>query len=234
VAWELPACRVLHHLEASGYIRIEHNGATALFDVAPLGPDYLPGHGHADTLSFELSIGQRRVVVNRGTSCYGTSARRLAERGTALHSTVQVDEVDSSEVWSGFRVGRRAKPVGLQCSERFAACSHDGYRHLPGRPTHRRQWAFGERELKIVDCIDGGTHHAVARYHIAYGLSLEAVGEAIWIVSDGSSVVAQVKVRGGRAWVDDTLDAAQFGVLNPAKSLVIELEDGTASAWWSW
>ena len=28
----------------------------AIIDVAKIGPDYLPGHGHADTLSFELSI----------------------------------------------------------------------------------------------------------------------------------------------------------------------------------
>ena len=41
----------------------------AIFDVAPLGPDYLPGHGHADTLSFELSLFGHRFITNSGTSC---------------------------------------------------------------------------------------------------------------------------------------------------------------------
>ena len=89
-------------LVASGYVRVSRGPAVALLDAAPIGPDYLPGHAHADTLSFELSLGTRRVVVNGGTSCYGLSAQRLLERGTAAHSTVQVAGQDSSEVWSGF------------------------------------------------------------------------------------------------------------------------------------
>ena len=48
-------------------------------DCAQLGPDYLPGHGHADTLSFEFSVGGRRVFVNTGTSRYGLDSRRLFE-----------------------------------------------------------------------------------------------------------------------------------------------------------
>ena len=57
-------------------------------DVALIGPDYLPGHAHADTLSFELSLFGQRVIVNGGTSRYGSGPERLAERGTAAHSTV--------------------------------------------------------------------------------------------------------------------------------------------------
>ncbi|MCW5656399.1 MAG: alginate lyase family protein [Burkholderiaceae bacterium] len=234
VPWEQPARRRLLHLASSGYMRAEYDGAVALLDVAPLGPDYLPGHGHADTLSFELSIGPRRVIVNRGTSCYGTSARRLAERGTALHSTVQIGDGDSSEVWSGFRVGRRARPVGLEWTERSVACSHDGYRHLPGRPSHHRRWIFGKRELQILDRAGDGAHRAVARFHLASGLSLEAIDEDGWLVRDGSSVVARVVVRGGRASTHDTLDATQFGVLLPAKTLAIELNGGAASTQWTW
>ena len=42
----------------------------ALLDVARVGPDYLPGHAHADTLSFELSLYDRRTIVNCGISQY--------------------------------------------------------------------------------------------------------------------------------------------------------------------
>ena len=54
----------LQILTDSGYMRVSRPPMVALIDVAPVGPDYLPGHGHADTLSFELSLGGLRVIVN--------------------------------------------------------------------------------------------------------------------------------------------------------------------------
>ena len=73
-----------------------------IFDAAAIGPDYIPGHAHADTLSFEMSICDQRVFVNSGTSEYGLSSRRLNQRKTFSHNTVEVDGKDSSLVWSGF------------------------------------------------------------------------------------------------------------------------------------
>ena len=122
------------HFADSGYVRLQQGNAVALLDVARIGPDYLPGHAHADTLSFELSLFGQRVVVNSGTSQYGHGAERLCQRGTAAHNTVDVNGCDSSEVWGGFRVARRARPFGLAVEEGDHAltvtCSHDGYRRL--------------------------------------------------------------------------------------------------------
>ena len=86
-------------------------GNKLIFDAAAVGPDYIPGHAHADTLSFELSIGRERVFVNTGTSQYGSNLARHSERRTAAHNTVEVNNADSSEVWSSFRVGNRAKII---------------------------------------------------------------------------------------------------------------------------
>ena len=52
IATSEPTDRNLVLLKYSGYIRIKNDSALALLDVAKIGPDYLPGHGHADTLSF--------------------------------------------------------------------------------------------------------------------------------------------------------------------------------------
>ena len=41
---------------------------------------------------------------------YEPSAERNRQRSTGAHSTVEVNGLDSSEVWGGFRVGRRARP----------------------------------------------------------------------------------------------------------------------------
>ena len=48
----------------------------AIFDAAEIGPAYLPGHGHADTLSLEVSIDGQRLVTNSGTSTYQDDAVR--------------------------------------------------------------------------------------------------------------------------------------------------------------
>jgi uncharacterized heparinase superfamily protein len=74
-------------LAESGYLRAEAAGAVLILDVAPVGPDYLPGHAHADTLSFELSLFGQRVFCNGGTSRYGpgAGARSRARHGRAQH-----------------------------------------------------------------------------------------------------------------------------------------------------
>ena len=96
----------------SGYFRLEVGPATVIGDLAPLGPDHLPAHGHADTLSFELALGKKRILVNGGCSEYGVGRRRQQERGTPAHNTVVVGGENSSEMWGGFRVGRRAWVLG--------------------------------------------------------------------------------------------------------------------------
>lgn len=163
------------HLDPSGYVRCERAGAVLICDCAPVGPDYLPGHAHADTLSFELSLGSDRVIVNGGTSVYGTGARRAQERGTAAHSTVVIDGADSSEVWSGFRVARRARVFGVRAEESSGAsqvsASHDGYRRLRGRNIHTREWTLSERELTVQDHVTGPCKSAVARFHLGPGVT---------------------------------------------------------------
>ena len=161
----------------SGYARLQSGPAVLLADVGRIGPDYLPGHAHADTLSFELSLYGQRVVVNSGTSCYGISSERQRQRGTAAHNTVTLDGQDSSEVWGGFRVARRARPVGLRWGEEvdgcWVECAHDGYQRLPGRPLHFRRWQLGVDGLNIHDRISGDCRHAIARYHLHPAVRVE-------------------------------------------------------------
>lgn len=177
-----PVAAGLTHLDPSGYVRMAAGDFVVLADVGPIGPDYIPGHAHADTLSFELSWRGRRVLGNSGTSCYGTSPQRELERGTAAHNTVAVDGTDSSEVWHGFRVARRARPADLETAahghEIVAACSHDGYTRLAGRPVHHREWRLGADELRVRDEITGAGEHCAKGYlHIQPGISVTRNGE---------------------------------------------------------
>lgn len=222
-------------MQPSGYVRAVRGAAVALLDVAPIGPDYLPGHAHADTLSYELSVHGRAVVVNRGTSVYGTGPRRQLERGTAAHSTVQVGAHDSSEVWAGFRVGRRARPGPLRVQGWVVEGSHDGYAHLRGSPRHHRRWQLDATALLVEDRIEPPAgESAVARFHLAPGLTFEREDERTWRVHDGRAFSARVSVVAGHARLESTHHAQRFGILTEATTLVVQLVDGHSSVRWWW
>jgi uncharacterized heparinase superfamily protein len=217
-AIEPPAAGITHHAQ-SGYARMEIGSAIVIADLARIGPDYLPGHAHADTLSFELSLGGRRFVVNSGTSVYGTGPERQRQRGTAAHSTLVLDEANSSEVWSGFRVGRRAKPFDVATYEDetslIAHGAHDGYIHLPGSPVHRRKWCLSEGQLSIEDTVEGcGVHKLQAYFHLAPGISAVAdTANGVVELSDAENGrQAKFSVEGGVVEVMPTSWHPEFGL----------------------
>ncbi len=41
----------------AGYYCLRHHGLKILMDAGEIAPDYMPGHGHCDGLSFEMSVG---------------------------------------------------------------------------------------------------------------------------------------------------------------------------------
>jgi uncharacterized heparinase superfamily protein len=162
--------QVLSHFKDSGYVVYASNEMKLITDLAKVGPDYLPGHAHADTLSFELAFGLHRLVVNHGVTCYGTGAQRQFERGTKAHSTVTINNENSSEVWSGFRVASRAYPFAISIEEEQGSIkiqgSHNGYHRLKGSPTHKRSWLIKNDVITVTDQIKGAHQSAVAKYLI--------------------------------------------------------------------
>ena len=228
----------LTHFPQTGYVRLDTNQAVALLDVAPIGPDYLPGHAHADTLSFELSVFGHRLVVNGGTSRYGLGPERLRERGTAAHSTVEVSGQDSSEVWGGFRVARRAYPFDLRVQQEPSrlqvACSHNGYTRLPGAPVHRREWQMDERSLRVADTVRGGTHAALARYILHPDVLITADGTNAWQLTLPTGHVLRVTVLTGQARLERASYAPEFDTVLPTQCLTVALTQGRAVVEWLW
>lgn len=217
----LPACA---HLQASGYVRMQAGDGVVLADVAPVGPDHLPGHAHADTLAFELSLGSQRVIVNGGTSLYGVGAERHRQRSTAAHSTVEIDGANSSDVWAGFRVGRRARIHDVQMvragADAYLSAWHDGYRHRPGRPAHQRRWWLGPGRLTVEDTITGSFDNAFARYHLHPGASLavHGTGHGTIRLADGRTIGWH---SDGATRVEPSTWHPQFGRTIQAQQLVL-------------
>lgn len=170
----------IHELPKSGYYRLSRGAAVVMADLAAVGPAYLPGHAHADTLSFEMSLAGQRVIINGGTSIYGTGAERHNQRSTISHSTLCLEKTNSSEVWSGFRVGRRARIIKICWSDKneatYLAASHDGYRNMQGKPIHQRQWALSNRSLAIIDKVKHRQKRlAEAFFHLHPSVSVEMI-----------------------------------------------------------
>jgi len=161
--------QTLTTLKSSGYSRISIGDSVLLFDHANIGPDYLPGHSHADNLSIEWSMDEQRVLVNSGTSLYGVSSERHRQRKTSSHNTVEVDGFDSSEIWSGFRVARRAystlESAQSDSNSVSISASHDGYQRLSGRVTHTRYIDVTNSDVKITDKLDGRWREAYGFFH---------------------------------------------------------------------
>lgn len=232
----------LIHLAESGYVRVQRDGAVALIDIASVGPDYLPGHAHADTLSFELSLFGQRVLVNSGTSCYGTDAERLRQRGTSAHNTVVVDGQNSSEVWGGFRVARRARPIGAEIrhgEDIVVRCAHDGYDRLIGRPRHAREWFFGKNTLVVTDRVSGDFQRAEARFHLHPAVRIEELRTedgrgtfAILFLPDGRSL--RVHVEGGVMGAQHSTWHPEFGKSEPNVLLSVNITNGVLRTRFAW
>ncbi len=138
-------------LKDSGYRKIENQKFECLLDIGNIGPNYQPGHAHADTFNFILNVGGKPFIVDTGCSTYQINNRRLYERSTEAHNTVVVDDTNSSEVWSGFRVAKRAKVIIVKEVQNEITASHDGYKSLNAK--HLRNWSWTEDSLTIIDNI---------------------------------------------------------------------------------
>jgi uncharacterized heparinase superfamily protein len=233
-----PSCESLVPLAETGYIRLQKGPAVAFLDVGLIGPDYIPGHAHADTLNFELSLFGQRLVVDSGTSTYEKNAERQRQRGTSSHNTVSINGEDSSETWGGFRVARRARPFDLAIDEEGGkiriACSHSGYHRLPGKPTHHREWRMDKGKLVVRDSIEGKFREGVARYHFhpEVNLKMTNAGQGKGTLPGGQSFSFQI-VR-GNAQIVDTTYHPEFNVSLPNKCLEITLDGPEVKVTFSW
>jgi uncharacterized heparinase superfamily protein len=186
------------HLKQSGFVRLDHKKIVLIADVGSVAPPYLPGHAHAGTLSFELSLDGERLIVDSGTGTYDITPERLRQRGTAAHNTVVVDGQDSSEVWSSFRVARRANVLDVRVAEENSGlvviAAHDGYRRLPGVQLHRRHWFSTERELVITDEITGKGHHSInVSFHFHPEISLFVGDDGNVVIEKRGKTVGVIK-----------------------------------------
>jgi len=138
-------------LKESGYRKFIASNYESIIDIGDIGPDYIPGHAHADTLSFILYVDNLPFIVDTGISTYENNSIRAFERSTAAHNTVVVDGQNQSQVWDGFRVANRAKIIQLVETDSFVKATHDGYKSRG--VLHTRSFTFNDNLITVEDYI---------------------------------------------------------------------------------
>lgn len=154
-------------MKESGYRKLQSDKMESIVDVGDITAVYQPGHTHADSFNYELRIDGKPFVVDTGISTYNKNERRQYERSTVAHNCVAVNGRNSSEVWGGFRVGKRAKVSGLQLTAYGLEASHNGY----GKPC-KRKFEMTEQGFTVEDWYDG---EATSYVHLAEGAEAKRV-----------------------------------------------------------
>ena len=192
-------------LKESGYRKYQSDRYECVIDVGHIGPDYIPGHAHADTFNFEFRIDDTPFIVDTGLSTYEANDRRNKERGTASHNTVEVLGSNSSEVWGAFRVAKRAYIIELEDKENAIKATHDGYKKVG--ILHTREWKFYQDKVIIADSLNKETE-AVFRLHFHP-------------IVDDKMIEEHIKVQNMEFNIKNYKYAQEFNILVDAKFIEI-------------
>ena len=152
-------------------------------DAGPLGYQTIAAHGHADALSFTLSVGGSEIFIDPGTYAYHTQEPwRQYFRGTAAHNTVRIDGMDQSAPGGKFMWVRKAeagcKQWSSQPEQDVFEGWHNGYLRLADPVLHRRCITLDKpaRRVLIDDVLTmKGAHTIELFFHCAEQCRVEEV-----------------------------------------------------------
>lgn len=130
-----------------GYRRFSNHNLEVFVDIGNIMASYQPGHTHADTFNYELRVNGKPFIIDTGISTYEKNGRRQYERSTVAHNTVSINRTDSSEVWGGFRIGRRAKVHLIEETPYCIMAEHNGYRSC----LHCRSFKMNNADFVVMD-----------------------------------------------------------------------------------
>lgn len=206
-------------LHGSGYRKWVIANTEILIDVGNIGPDYIPGHAHSDTLNFLVYRAGKPFLVDTGISTYEKNVQRNLERSTAAHNVVQINDWEQSEVWGGFRVARRAKVTIVEAEKGKIVASHDGFRRKRGG--HTRTFLMENDALVLKDEVKKPKGaKAKAYFHFHPTVVLQIKGDTVQ-AGDG-----ELQFEGARSiQVKEYLYNEEFNAPRKAKKIVVVFEE---------
>lgn len=249
--------RPLREARQWGYQRVAAGKSILMFDAGPPPVSRHARDGCASTLAFELSHGAERIIVNcgGGACAGGLIPVRLAQglRATAAHSTLTIDDFNSTAVLINGKLGPGVSQVDLDrrviagdgpgAGATRLEASHNGY---AGRFAliHRRILILRDdgSELRGEDCLvpqgrkgKRGTIGVALRFHLGPHIELAQGRDGLGVMlalADGS--VWQFRSGREAVTVEESLWADAQGRPVGTRQLVIAAKVPRSGETFSW
>jgi uncharacterized heparinase superfamily protein len=199
----------------AGFQRLGAGSVHLIFDGGQ--PTSVGRNQHAGALSFEMSVGKHRLIVNCGAKNSPNDPWRTALAATAAHSTLTVN--DTSSAAFGLDGELRRGPDHVTCKRQdveegtLIEATHDGYINTFGLTHHRALFlASHGTDVRGEDRLVGtGGEHFTIRFHLhpsvkasvlgdGHGVLLRLPGKDIWrLRTSGNDVRLEESIYLGRA-----------------------------------
>ncbi len=233
------AVRAGSALNDGGFHRLQAGRSMLIMDCGPPAAAKIDRFAHAGTLSFELSIGRDRLIVNCGAAPAAPNEWRDACRATAAHSTLVIADTNSSELRPE-GLGRRPDKVEVQRQEANGAhwldASHDGYRK-PFDAVHRRRLYMAEsgEDIRGEDAVEAKSPQPyTVRFHLhpSVDANLQQDGEAVLLrLPSGSGW--RLRAEGARISLEESVYLGGPELRRSEQVVLTGYEDGTQHVKWA-
>lgn len=175
-------------LDSSGYYKLYDGDIAIMVDAGKIGPDYNPGHGHCDCLSFELCLSGNPLFVNAGTYEYQGDMRKYF-RSTRAHNTLTIGTHEQSECWGEHRVARRIKDISAEINGNTLSGEYKNYLG----EKHKRIITLENKTLTVSDTVYSNTENTVHSYlHLADGFNCNENGNCIEVHDKNNNSVCKI------------------------------------------
>ncbi|WP_119301486.1 heparinase II/III family protein [Dongia deserti] len=238
--------RDLVQLPHTGFQRMVAGRSVLISDTGAPPPHGLDSHAHAGTLSFEFSHGGERMIVNCGA--HPTAAEwRQVQRATAAHSTLVVDDTNSSMLLppdgpygGGLALTPRAVVVRREATGagQWLDARHNGYEE-PFDLVHRRRLFLTPDGLELIgeETLTGrGGRTFALRFHLHPNVQVsvsQSSQSALLKLPQGGGW--RLRVQGGDLSLADSIYLGQAGAARRTQQLVVQgaIEDDTTQVKWA-
>lgn len=239
--------RALTQAPMSGFQRLTAGRVAVLVDSGAPPPPGLDGHAHAGTLSFEMSVGRERLIVNCGAHP-GDAGWRLAQRMTAAHSTLTLADTNSSVMLPAGGLMRGPDTVTCRREEAegnvWLDLSHDGYVPAFGVTHRRRLFLAGtgdelRGEDRLAAAADGGAPQAGRGFAIRFHLH-----PLVQATPAQNGMAAILRLPSGNGWrlrstdhqvaLEESIYLGRRGEIRKTQQVVISGQTGAEDAVVKW
>lgn len=251
------------HAPHSGYQRLAAGPSVIVVDTGVPPPGALSHETHAGSLSFEMSTGRARLIVNCGATQILGSEWESVSRSTAAHSTLVIEDTSSARLirsplarkffggrvmWGPAHVTTRRNESG---DGTWIEASHDGYARLFGL-IHRRRLFLSKsgedfRGEDLVETIAGRRSRKnkalpfAVRFHLHPDARVSLAHDrmsVLVLLPNGDGWQFRAKVAGGPSelGIEESVYLGSGDAARRSEQIVVngEIFRGEARINWAW